>query len=308
MISAINNINYSLPAVTIIIPCGPGAKALLDTLESIVHYCQEPYDVILVDDCTVDGTYESIITAKQPNWHILRNKVRYGTARLVHSLCIAYNYFLENLSNSLVLRLDQDALLIGHGVINDAFDFMLKNPRLGIFGVYETDYNRQRSYAMHEKLINKEIHWLRRLLFQKPSWYNIFKLAIERGYRRGDNVFGGAYFITRDCLVGIKALGGLNVPYKWNSRMQEDVYFSMAAVAAGFGMGQFAAPDGPLCLEWRGLPYPAAELHNQQYKIVHSVDKGKNTGPLDNNGQTAREFFREVRQRERFANNDTAVR
>ena len=131
---------------------------------------------------------------------------------------------------------------------------------------------------------------------REPSWCNIYNAAIKRGYRSGDNVFGGAYFITRDCLDGIKSLGGLHVPYDWYSRMQEDVYFSMASVAAGFDMGHFAAPSGPLCLEWRGLPYPAAELFARRYKIVHSVDKGKNTGPEDNDGLTAREFFRKVRQ------------
>jgi len=66
-------------------------------------------------------------------------------------------------------------------------------------------------------------------------------------------------------------------------------------VAAGFQMGHFAAPDGPMCMEWRGLPYPAAALAAGKYKLVHSVDKGPNTGPAENGGRTAREVFRDLR-------------
>jgi hypothetical protein len=130
----------------------------------------------------------------------------------------------------------------------------------------------------------------------RPSWHKLLSKAENNGYRRGDNVFGGAYFITRDCLVAIEAIGGLNVPYRWHSRMMEDVYFSMATVAAGFQMGHFAAPSGPLCLEWRGLPYPALEVWKRGYKIVHSVDKGNNTRAFENGGRTARQVFREIRQ------------
>lgn len=134
-----------------------------------------------------------------------------------------------------------------------------------------------------------------------PFWVDLLHLAESRGYSRGDNVFGGAYFVTRKCLDGINVLGGLNVPFSWHSRMMEDVYFSMAAVAVGFSLGNFAAPDGPLCLAWRGLPHPAKELAASHYKMIHSVDKGCNTGPDENNGMTAREVFKRIRQSERQA-------
>lgn len=281
---------------TIVIPCGPGAAEILDTLDSIVHYCPEPHDVIIVDDCTADGTYDLIMAVKKPNWHVLRNDKRHGINRLVHSLCVAYQYFLENMSSNLIFRLDQDALLIGSGVLTDALNFVSKNPSVGLFGVYKVDYNRPRSFTVHKQLIDKEASWLRRIVRIQPSWLKLLQTAEERGYRRGDNVFGGAYFITRECLARIRALGGLQVPYNWHSRIQEDVYFSMATVAADFEMGHFAAPNGPLCLEWRGLPYPAMELQKRKYKVIHSVDKGKNTGSLDNNGLTAREIFKEARK------------
>jgi len=129
----------------------------------------------------------------------------------------------------------------------------------------------------------------------KPFWRRFLDMAVKNGYEKGDNVFGGAYFLTRSCVQSASELGALDVPWFWHSILDEDVYFSMIAVAAGFDLGHFAAPDGPLCLEWRGMPFPAATMALSKFKLVHSVDKGVNTGPLENGGRPARAVFRDLR-------------
>lgn len=279
----------------IVVPIGPGKNEALDTLESIEIFCKEPHNVIIIDDSTQDGTYDALLMSKKSNWIILRNSTPNGTRRLVQSLCYAYQFILSNLECKCILRLDQDALIIGPNILSDAIEFSSRNRDIGIFGVYSHDYNRPRSYRSHSKLIIREAMFLRSLIGISPSWRGLLRRATMNGYKIGDNVFGGAYFITYDCLSQIEKIKGLAVPYKWHSRLQEDVYFSMAAVAAGFRMGHFAAPEGPMCLEWRGLPHPALQMWRLGYKIVHSVDKGQNVGPEDNNGRTARDVFRELR-------------
>ena len=282
----------------IVIPVGPGASSVLDTLDSVGCYCPEPHMVVLVDDCTKDGTYEELSKRSQSHWTILRNSRTMGIRRLVHTLCSAYRFVLNETNCSLVLRLDQDALIIKPNIVSDAESYRLLHSKVGLFGVYECDYNRPRSFESHRQLISRECAVWRKLLGLAPSWSDLLKTAETRGYKSGDNVFGGAYFITRPCLEGMNHIGALDVPHNWHSRLMEDVYFSMAAVAAGFDLGHFAAPDGPLCLEWRGLPYPARELAKTHFKIVHSVDKGKNTDRADNDGHTAREIFRALRCKE----------
>ncbi len=282
----------------VVVPVGPGKEAALDTLESVACYCGEPHLVVIVDDHTQDGTYDALVSRKRANWRILRNSRPMGCTRLVHSLCAAFRLILAETRCSLVLRLDQDALIVKPGVLSDALAYMRANPTVGIFGVYDRDYNRPRSFETHRNLIRQEMHPLRKLAGLQPWWAPLFRLAQRRGYRAGDNVFGGAYFMTRRCLEALNALRALNIPYRWHSKLMEDVYFSMAAFAAGFTLGHFAAPDGPLCLEWRGLPYPASRLADSPYKVVHSVDKGKNTDRSANAGMTAREYFRCVRRQE----------
>jgi len=279
----------------VVIPIGPGKEAALDTLQSVEFYCPEPHVVFVVDDQTRDGTYEALMDAKRPHWHIFQNKQSQGIQRLVHSLCFAFEQVVARTECKLILRLDQDALVIKPGLFPEALTYMQNNPAVGLFGVYEVDYNRERSFKSHRELFDREMAWYRALIGRRPSWRNYLRIAESKGYKRGDNVFGGAYFVTRECIEAAMKLGALSVPWHWHSKMQEDVYFSMIAVAAGFRMGHFAAPEGPMCMEWRGLPYPAAALAAGKYKLVHSVDKGPNTGPAENGGRTAREVFRDLR-------------
>jgi hypothetical protein len=279
----------------VVVPVGPGIHTALDTLESVERYCPEPHLVVIVDDCTQDGTYQALVEARRPNWKILRNERRLGIERLVHTLCAGYRFVLSETECDVILRLDQDALLIGPGVIRDARTYMQEQPRAGLFGVYAHDYNRPRSFAGHEKQMQRELRWWRRLAGMRPYWADMLATAEARGYRRGDNVFGGAYFVTRECLRAMNDVGALDVPFRWSSRLMEDVYFSMATVAAGLELGHFGAPEGPICMEWRGLPYPANELAQSGYKLVHSVDKGKNTDRASNGGKTAREIFAALR-------------
>jgi len=280
----------------VIMPVGPGgAASALDTLESVERYCPEPHSVIIVDDYTQDGTYEEMLERVRQNWRILRNTRRLGVLRLSQALSMAYRYALDETECELVLRLDQDSLLIGEGVLTEALSYAQDNPSIGLFGVYTHDYDRPRTFKTHAKQMNREMGRMRRLLGLRPSWGKLLRLAEQQGYQRGDNVFGGAYFVTRQCLEGMRKLGALGIPYRWHSQLMEDVYYSMAAVAAGFKLGHFAAPEGPLCLEWRGLPYPADELLRTGFKVVHSVDKGKNTDRAANGSKTAREVFRDAR-------------
>jgi len=282
--------------VAIVMPVGPGKEAALDTLQSVELFCPEPHVVFVVDDQTKDGTYEALMDAKKPHWHIFRNKRLHGIKRLTHGLGFAFEQVIKHTGCELILRLDQDALIIKPGLIPEALAYRKCNPLVGLFGVYEIDYNRPRSFESHIRLINRESRWYRPLIGQRPFWKNYLRIAESKGYKRGDNVFGGAYFLTRECLEAAMKMGALNIPWRSNSDLQEDVYFSLITVAAGFRLGHFAAPEGPLCMEWRGLPYPAAILAASKYKLVHSVDKGPNTGPSDNGGKTAREVFRALRE------------
>jgi glycosyltransferase involved in cell wall biosynthesis len=289
--------------ITVVLPCGPGADQALDTISSIEHYLGANCPIVVVDDHTSDGTYDALVGAARPNWILMRNPYPRGIEGLIRSLADGFLLALERTQSDIILRLDQDALITNRGLPEAALEYAQANSVVGIFGVYREDYNRPRSFESHRSLINSELFGIRRLLRGMPFWAPILADAEKRGYRRGDNVFGGAYFITRTCLERLKSCGALDIPNIFRSQLMEDVYFSMATVAVDLEMGHFAAPDGPLCLEWRGLPKPAQDLWAEGFMIVHSVDKGHNTGPEENGGLSARAVFRQIRSHDIYGQN-----
>jgi glycosyltransferase involved in cell wall biosynthesis len=293
------------PQVAVVMPVGPGKEAALDTLQSIEAYCPEPHLVFIIDDRTTDGTYEALLAAKKPHWYIFRNQWPHKIERLAQSLGHTFEQIVAQTECEIILKIDTDALIIKPGLFPEALAYHKSNPSVGVFGVHEVDYNRPRSFEFHKRMFDRESAWYRSLIGQRPFWKDYLKLAESRGYKRGDNVFGGAYFVTRQWVEAAVKMGALKIPWRWHSNMGEEIYFSMIAVAAGLRLGHFAAPDGPLIMEWRGLPYPAEKLIDSKYKLVHSVDKGPNTGPADNGGRTAREVFRALRNAT-VSNDETA--
>src|SRR5689334_1216901 len=187
-------------AFGVVLPIGPGKETALDTLESINVYCPEPHITVVVDDCTQDGTYEAIQRESRGTCIVLRNERPMHVERLVHSLCLGYRYLLDHTDCQIILRIDQDALLIKPNLLSDAQAYASQHKDVGIFGVYEVDYNRPRSFTTHKRLIDRETGWLRRITGRTASYAKLLELAEARGYQRGDNVFGGAYLITRACL------------------------------------------------------------------------------------------------------------
>lgn len=283
----------------VIIPCAEGSAAsAVDTAASVDHYCPEPHEVVLVDDHSRDDTYERLLAAGRPHWHVLRNPEKRGLDGIIRTIADAYRYTLRAFDCEFVLKIDTDSLVIRPGLVAEALAYIARNPEVGAFGVYIQDYDRPRDFAGHRRRIDREVGYLR-LVRGRPWWYATLRAAERYGYERGENISGGGSFIVRGCLERMSRMGMLEVPAASRSKLKEDdVYFSMAAMAAGYQLGHFAAPDGPLCIEWKDLPYPAMELWERGFKLVHSLDKGRNITREANGGMTAREVFQAIRARE----------
>jgi hypothetical protein len=133
----------------------------------------------------------------------------------------------------------------------------------------------------------------RALFGMRLPWRDYLTTTERKGYKSGDNVFGGGHFIIREWILAVRNLGGLQVPGRWHNMMQEDLYVSMVIVAARVRLRYFAVPD-PLFMECRGLPLPAGTLDASKFKLVQSLDKGLNTGPAQSGRRTAREVFRDL--------------
>jgi glycosyltransferase involved in cell wall biosynthesis len=90
-------------------------------LASILNQTYTNYDVMYIDDCSKDGTYEKVtsLTKTLPNWTVVRNEVNRGAA---------YNYveYLDGYiddPNDIIIHLDGDDWLIDDSVLEQLNDF-----------------------------------------------------------------------------------------------------------------------------------------------------------------------------------------
>lgn len=278
----------------VVVPVGPGRiRQTLDTIESIWHYLGESQHVITVDGWTDDETHQAIRATGRQTLHLLRNPEVSDLEFVALKNAQGFRYAIENFDAQFLLKMDTDALVTGFGLVEDVLGFMGRNPHVGIFGRHLINVDGTiKSFRAHTDQLNREMSTWRRLTFRQPAYAHVARQALARGWGLGENVFGGAYFITWPCLKVMYHEGHLNRTMRgWGSRIAEDVYFTMCAVAAGFDRGQFGVPNGPLCLAWKKLPLSAEEIRARGYKLVHSVDYGENV-------LGAREFFRRIRQGE----------
>jgi hypothetical protein len=296
----------SARAVVLIVVGNGRVPETVDTIESVWHYLGGEQPIIANLDHEDDGTEAALRKACGARLHFVRNPHPGGIGAeivmpfLTHKSAFGLRCAIEAYDAEVLLKLDTDALVTGYGLIEDALAFMARNPEVGIFGRHLINVDGTiKDYRMHTRRLNRELSVWNRLRLRGPAYAGIARRALARGWGLGENVFGGACFFTWRCLRAMDGLGYLRPPrQRWNSLIADDVYFTMCAMAAGFDRGQFGVPNGPMCMAWQFLPLPPKEIQSRGYKLVHSVDKGHNTSREDNEGMTAREFFRAVRQAE----------
>lgn len=270
----------------VVMPVGPGwPTESADTLRSILqHTCERSRCVVVVDDHTTDGTAEEIAQVADDTCVLLRTDRPNGITYLKRSLAQAFTWCLDQLQFDILLRIDTDALLLAPGLIEDGRQHHLLDSTHGCFGRFDREPDgSRRSFeglaahiAKHERRIGK------------PYYAPLRDAARRNGWSDGAHVFGAACFYTRDCLMALRRLGALDIPdHSPYQHLSEDLYYSMAVVAAGYELGHFAAPDGPMALAWRELPFEPQEHVRRGDKVVHSVDKGVRA-------QGARARFREL--------------
>src|SRR5688572_17818718 len=102
--------------LVVVIPIGPTCKIdfILDTISSVKHYFHSRYKIIIADDSQNPDNVEKV-ERQFPDVIILKNIRNHGKLMgLYTSLCHAYAYALDQFDFRVLVRLDSDALVIGH--------------------------------------------------------------------------------------------------------------------------------------------------------------------------------------------------
>jgi len=266
---------------------------LLDTLRSIDRYVQESHHVIAVDDCS-DGRLDEELRRLRPDVTVLRNPRKHGgRSGLYVTMSSACKRALDRFSFKVFMKMDTDALMVGHGLVTQAIRYFEDHPEAGILGSYHVRADgRRRSWLKWKLGFLYESSPLRALWGRKPLWRDPIRMARGRAYDMGENVLGGAYLLRRECLESMRRLHLLDYEYETilsESRIGDEIIFSLMCKAAGFDLHDFGAPQHSMALALTELPLSKEEILRQGKTVIHSVKRGKG----GESQEELRAFFRD---------------
>lgn len=265
--------------IAIIIPAGPHDD-VLDTVASVVHYTEAPRIIVIIDDTGNPESGIRRICDSRADTVVLPapSKAPGGQGGLWVKLAAGYLWLLKGYEPEIILRLDADALLIGHGLESKARKAFSDNPAIGLLGSYRVGPDggsRDSSWAAQR--LRREIG-LRGILHPRcrSSLRRYLSLARSQGYQDGESALGGAYIHSHEAVTSIYRNGWFDQPWLAASRLGEDHLMALMTVAAGYLIGDFGDPEHPLALRWQGLPAHPADLLASGKLVTHSVRSWQN--------------------------------
>jgi hypothetical protein len=264
----------------LVMPIGPNSRAefIVDSLHSFQYYSNCTYQILLLDDSQKNTGEE--ISQLISGIKVLPTKKNHGRmAGLYINLCQAYKYALDNYRFDALFKMDDDALIIGENPEAEAIRLFQAQPAIGMAGrhfsgkfcpdflgtIHDNSYPRNTllTGTCTWKMIKRPVVnlALRKLLFQ----------AVKQGYEIGENIFGGAYFMSERCLAALHEAGYLPYQKLKRSILGEDHLFSLLIHTAGFKLGDLEKGDLPFGVAWKGLPAAPETLQQHNKKIIHST-------------------------------------
>ena len=286
--------------LVIVMPIGPNCNLnyIDDTINSIKYYFSSHYKLIILDDSHKGAGDE--INRLHPDAEVLKTKKNLGVnAGLYINLCQAYQHALKQYDFELLLKIDDDALIIGKAPDQEALQFFKEQPKMGMAGLHQTGEKFTNFLGNHvdnswprKQLIKDTCTWK---LIRRPianlTLRKLFFKALRKGYEIGENVQGGAYFMSRACLIKLSEAQHLPNNNLKTVNLGEDHLLSLLTKLVGFKLGDLASGNLPLGTTWKGLPASPEVLRTKGKKIIHSTRSWQ-----DLNEEQIRAYFKKFRQ------------
>jgi hypothetical protein len=287
-----------------VILVGPGVRErrrFVDLLLSLRHFEAEllaQSSLILVDDGD-----ESITGALDPKTYgfrqvrVLINPYRKTGGgqivydRLMAGIIVALRQIVEMEDVDFVLKLDTDALIIGH-FQERIKAFLEQHPEAGMIGSFhhDPDGSVRGSEAWWGNHILKtcgmfpteliRLHFRHRMLFhpvtvalrwrRRRRWV---RDALRNGWHYGDHILGGAYVLSRQAIQRLRNRTALIHDPKLfeGTRIPEDIGLSILVPALGLQLREHNRPGEVFGIWYQQPTRSIAELISDGYGIVHSI-------------------------------------
>ena len=205
------------PTVTVVIPMFNEGEAVKETLHSLLatEYPREKFDIICVDDCSTDNSYElakEIARGSNGKLRVIRNRVNLGKRRSINRAVAAS-------TAEIIVSVDSDVVVDPNAVKELTRRFV--DDRIAACGGWVD-------------VRNKHDNWLTRMQTIK-YWYGYFFLKnLEWGFRHIMCLSGCLTAYRRSVLVDLEPVledrSILGVPIKYG----EDRYLTRQIVKRGY--------------------------------------------------------------------------
>jgi len=287
--------------IVAVMAIGPNSKLeyILDTLNSFLYYTTSTHKIIILDNTRKNVSSE--IKKAIPDIDILTiDKVSGTLAKLYVNLSIAFKYAIDNYTFDALMKIDDDALVIGESPEKEVIQLFKENPKVGIagmhvYGQYPLDFAGNKwdnNYARTTILVGTCTWKLLKRPFVNLALRKLVLKAFYNGYEIGEYIFGGTYFFSEDFIEKLDKAGYLPLYKIRNAILADDHIFSLLAKVVGLEFGDLATGDLPLGLWWKELPASPEMLLQRKKKIIHSTRKWENMNEDD-----IRDYFKKLRQK-----------
>lgn len=284
--------------LVIVIPVGPGTvpEFLFDNIHSILCYVKGSSKIILADD-----SHEGLGKLTQQHFPQLDIDI-VPTPKPMGRLCglyvtlsLGFKHAINCYYFGTLLKLDTDALIINTDPAEAAIELFKNHPEVGMAGQYPNEYNGEPWDIEwpHQEILKicTTISFFRKPI---PHWalLTAYRKALKNGYKTGESVFGGSYFVSEKALLALNKMKRLP-DYRLKAvNLEEDHMLSILIMSAGFQLGDLSSGNLPFACKWRGLPASPEELYERGKKIIHSTRFWK-----DRKEAEIRHFFKEKREK-----------
>lgn len=132
-------------AVSIIIPAHNAADHIVECIEAILRSEYKNYEILVVDDCSSDGTAELIRTLP---CSIFRTKERSGPAG-------ARNLGVQNAKGNMLLLIDADIVIKPHTIGQLLRAFLRKSSIAAVCGIYDRGLKYRNISSLYQRSYNE---------------------------------------------------------------------------------------------------------------------------------------------------------
>lgn len=262
--------------VAVVLPVGPREpEGAIDTLASALYYLDRSRIIVVIDD--TGGQTDFAKRAREMSQDIVvlpAASLSHGTlGGLWVKQAAGYQWLLERYEPDMVLRLDDDALIIGPGIEDLAAQEFDKDEKVGLLGSYRVRADgepRDWSWPARQLRIETGLRGLR-YPSRRRRLRELTALARRSGYIDGEHALGACYIHRFRAVDDMYAKGWFLEKYFATSRLGDDHLMGLITLAAGYRIADFGRPEDPIALTWKGLPSHPDELIARQKLVTHSV-------------------------------------